>query len=141
MDNQPWHFDHHVLILNDIKGRMNENNVKNIGNKMGKFLEVDKSDVIGINKSLRMRVEIDVTKPLKTVELKMRKGEIMRGLIKYEKLPVFCYLCGRLGHGEKYCEETVGRRSFNESLRVSTPWKANKGDETLMEEGRSTIAR
>lgn len=88
MEAQPWHFDHHILILDDVrgnckpsdialfevpfwvrvydlpfKGRTNEQNARAIGNKIGTFLEMDKSDVIGINKSLRIRVKIDVSKP------------------------------------------------------------------------------
>ncbi|KAL2944397.1 Glycerol kinase [Bienertia sinuspersici] len=62
---------------------------------------MDISDVIGVTKSLRIRIKTDVTKPLhNTVELQIRKGEKMVVLIKYEKLLVFCYVCGSLGMGK-----------------------------------------
>ncbi|KAL2944945.1 Gag-Pol polyprotein [Bienertia sinuspersici] len=98
-----------------------------MGNKLGEFMTMDKSDVIGINKSLRIRVKVDVTKPLqKTIGLKTKQG-VVEVTIKYEKLPVFCYICGLLGHGEKDCDEAYANQKFSENLRVNTPWKANKG--------------
>uniref|UniRef100_A0A803LDR3 Zinc knuckle CX2CX4HX4C domain-containing protein n=1 Tax=Chenopodium quinoa TaxID=63459 RepID=A0A803LDR3_CHEQI len=112
----------------------NEENARRIGDAIGRYIDMDKSDVIGINKSLRIRVYLDVNKPLKkSVELKTGKG-LIEVPLKYEKLPVFCYTCGLLEHGEKDCEEKVVRRNFTEKLRVTTPWKAIK-NKTHDEEG------
>lgn len=100
MDSQSWHFDGHTLVLIDITderkpseiplhatpfwvrvydlqfvGRTNEANAKTIGNKIGTFIAVDKTHVIGINKSLRVKTMIDLRKPImKEVNLKMRGG-------------------------------------------------------------------
>ncbi|KAL0437463.1 UNVERIFIED_CONTAM: hypothetical protein Sradi_0454200 [Sesamum radiatum] len=55
--------------------------------------------------SLRIRVGLDVTTPLKRV-LKIRTtsgGEHMI-CFSYERLPNFCYICGVLGHIAKFCE-------------------------------------
>lgn len=130
MEAQPWHFDKHILALSEvcgdlkpfeyplhwapfwirvydlpILGRSNEMNAKRIASKVGTFVKVDKSDIIGVNKSLRVRVMIDVQKPLKDeIELKLRGGVVEKVKVRYEKLPVFCYLCGKLGHDEKDCE-------------------------------------
>lgn len=158
MESQPWHFDRHALIINDIqgnakpsdiplyqipfwvrvydlpfKGRNNESNAKAIGDKVGVYMNIDKSDVVGINKSLRIRVMIDVRKPLvKEISLKRRGGIIDMIKISYEKLPLFCYLCGMLGHGEKDCnvenDDNMSKRKYGDQLRAS-PWKGNKGTE------------
>ncbi|CAN1777169.1 hypothetical protein LINPERHAP1_LOCUS13935 [Linum perenne] len=54
---------------------------------------------------MRIRVRMDVTKALKK-ERKVRRpgGEWLTGKIRYEKLPTFCYVCGRIGHVERHCE-------------------------------------
>lgn len=76
--------------------------------------------------------------PLKNkVDLKVKNGSL-EVPIKYEKLPVFCYICGMLGHGEKDCDENSERRKFKEKLRVSTPWKAQKGEDNSEDSGKST---
>uniref|UniRef100_A0A803QQT1 Zinc knuckle CX2CX4HX4C domain-containing protein n=1 Tax=Cannabis sativa TaxID=3483 RepID=A0A803QQT1_CANSA len=53
----------------------------------------------------RIRVQIQVDVPLK----KKKKLDIHGGLIcylsfKYKDLPTFCFICGVLGHSEKFCE-------------------------------------
>ncbi|KAL0430277.1 UNVERIFIED_CONTAM: hypothetical protein Sradi_0653700 [Sesamum radiatum] len=55
--------------------------------------------------SMRIRVFVDVTKPLKRV-LKIRTtlGDEQLLSFTYERLPNFCYLCGCLGHLSKFCE-------------------------------------
>lgn len=152
VDGQPWHFDHHALIMGDIgdlekpseadlywllvwvrfydipfKGRQNESNALILGNKVGQFVAHDKRETSGLEKSLRIRVLIDVRKPLKkSINLKMRGGVSTRVTVKYERIPLFCYFCGRLGHGTKDCDESHGDGSpikhFSGSLKAS-PWR------------------
>lgn len=51
---------------------------------------------------------VDLRKPLaKEVRLKMRGGEIGKFEVRYKKLPLFFYVCGKLGHGEKHCGEAI----------------------------------
>ncbi|XP_021864017.1 uncharacterized protein [Spinacia oleracea] len=170
MEAQPWHFERHTLALSDVNGevkpselplhntpfwvriydlplvgRTNDANARVIGNKVGSFIKADKSDVIGINKSLRVRSMIDLRKPLKKeVTLKMRGGETESFPVKYEKLPLFCYVCGKLGHGEKDCEEAMNvtnpKRLYSDKLRAS-PWQVNKGDHGEEVEENITCAR
>ena len=97
LDEQPWHFDRHAVIFSEVdpavkpsenlmyelpmwariynlpvKGRLNMANVEKLGNKIGKFVKMDNSGSLGINKSIRLGVKVDVKKPLlKAVKLKL----------------------------------------------------------------------
>ncbi|CAN1759176.1 hypothetical protein LINPERHAP1_LOCUS7055 [Linum perenne] len=54
---------------------------------------------------MRIRVCMDVTLALKK-ERKVRRpgGEWLMAKFRYEKLPTFCYVCGRIGHIERHCD-------------------------------------
>lgn len=123
-----------------LRGRMNVENARTVGNKVGTFIDVDALDVVGINKSMRVRAPLDARKPLvDTIRLKIKGGTKAAMNIKYEKLPLFCYVCGLLGHGEKYCDENKGSimaiTNYTDDLRAS-PWKANRDgrDEVTLKE-------
>ncbi|KAK6147594.1 hypothetical protein DH2020_018506 [Rehmannia glutinosa] len=78
------------------------------GNFIGKFLEVQ-TDSTGsvIGKFLRIKVEIDIQKPLcRVIQLDEKFQKRLIGL-KYERLPDFCFHCGKLGHILKDCDEHV----------------------------------
>ncbi|KAL2901506.1 Transcriptional repressor NrdR [Bienertia sinuspersici] len=101
---------------------------------------MDTLDAVGINKSLKIRVNVDVTKPLQNyVSIRMKQG-VMEFPIKYEKLPVFCYVYGLLGHRENDCDNGQVTRRFSEKLRVSTPWKATKVND-IFDDGAESSAR
>lgn len=125
-------------------GRYNDANARTLGNKLGTYMGIDKSDIIGINKSLRIRTLVDLRRPLKPeVTLKMRGGNTASFKVKYEKLPLFCFVCGMLGHGEKDCDSGSHtqnpKRTYSDKLRAS-PWQVNKGE--VDEEGQTgTCAR
>ena len=77
-----------------------------IGSSIGKVVQVadlEDDDVGG--EFLRARVTMDISKPLPRVS-KLRSGGKQIGLVglKYERLPNFCYWCGRVTHGEQDCE-------------------------------------
>lgn len=152
LDGQPWHFEKYPLLLVEIdtavkpsdleifylplwarfydipfKGRGNEANARMLGNKIGVYLEMAKSSGCNIEKSLRVRVKVDVRKPLRDqVQLKIRGEKMCDIPVKYERLPLVCFYCGRLGHGMNECVEVSGDRTpeqiFGPSLRAS-PWK------------------
>ena len=54
---------------------------------------------------MRVRVELDITKPLSRGR-RVRFGPDSDGWVsfRYERLPVFCYWCGRLTHDAKECD-------------------------------------
>lgn len=108
MKGQPWHFDKVALLLADMdealksediqfvtlpiwvrmynipfRGRCNEANARMMGEKIGDVLEVNKSDFLGMEKSIRIRVGLDVRKPLrKNVMIKVRGGDIVSCPVK-----------------------------------------------------------
>ncbi|KAL2931645.1 Translation factor Guf1 mitochondrial [Bienertia sinuspersici] len=120
LNEQPWHFDRHVIIFREIEdnikptdieffelpmwirvynlpliGRLNLMNVEKIGNKLEEYFDV-----------------------------------------KYEKPPLYCFHCGKIGHGIKdydVCrdvEEPVN--NYGAWLKAS-PWKKRKTNQTPME--------
>lgn len=50
-------------------------------------------------------MKIDIDKPLKRwLRLKLGKTEEITVVnLRYERLPEFCFACGRIGHGIKEC--------------------------------------
>lgn len=164
---QPWHFDKAALLLTDMieahqpsdleffalpiwvriynvpfRGWCDESNARMLGEKIRDFLEVDKSDILGMEKSLRLRVNLDVRKALKKQgSIKVRGGEICICPVKYEKLPLICFYCGKLRHGTNDCKEVFGDSSpvkqFGPWFKAS-PWKPT-GQEEL--DGNVTEAK
>ncbi|GMN29722.1 hypothetical protein TIFTF001_051734 [Ficus carica] len=92
-----------------------------IGNGIGKFLDVD-TDRNGRcpGMFMRLRVQIDVSKPLRRgamVQLGCNGAKVWTSF-KYERVPDFCFGCGRIGHGRLECvDDRV--RNVNASDRLS----------------------
>ncbi|TXG69574.1 hypothetical protein EZV62_004509 [Acer yangbiense] len=131
----PWSFDGCLMVLEKLDGvgkivDMSFNRVSfwiQIHNapllcmtkEMGEFIGQLIGEVVDIDvgstgecfgKYMRIRVVIDVSMPLKRflrVELDDMGTESML-LIRYEKIPKFCFQCGLLGHGVKECSDGLG---------------------------------
>lgn len=59
------------------------------------YVKMDSSGSLGIDKSIRLRIEVDIRKPLmQRIKVKMRGGEEDFYEVKYERPPLFCYHCG-----------------------------------------------
>ncbi|KAL0453409.1 UNVERIFIED_CONTAM: hypothetical protein Slati_1319000 [Sesamum latifolium] len=76
------------------------------GNQIGRFIDVDMDGAGQVwGSSMRIRVSVDVTKPLKRVlKIHATLGDEQLLSFSYERLPNFCYLCSCLGHLSKFCE-------------------------------------
>lgn len=163
MEDGPWSFEQNLLILKRLEPNVSpleadltstefwiqahnvpanfitEKVATVIGSSLGELMAVDHKNFDGTWKQfLRVRVLIDITKPLKR-KMKMKKngGECFWIEFKYERLPNFCFLCGIIGHTERFCfkhfegvnEETerpygpwlraTGRRS---TANMGSPW-------------------
>lgn len=147
----PWSFDRNLLILNRISGNeqpselamdrasfwvrvydlplklRSEGIAKKLGNSMGMFEEMDLKEINRMGKFLRLRASINLTKPLKRGSKLHFQGKDIWVDYKYERLPNFCFACGRIGHQMRDCEECEdpdadGFRELEEKDQAYGPW-------------------
>ncbi|KAL8515424.1 hypothetical protein ACS0TY_014209 [Phlomoides rotata] len=87
-------------------GYFSEDIGKALGNFIGKFLEYDLSNTSLVwREYMRVRVDIGVNEPLKCFKkIKLDSGAVVVVTFKYEKLHNLCFICGKLGHTESYCD-------------------------------------
>jgi 14-3-3 protein epsilon len=126
----PWSFDNNMLILERVQlgmqiehiplhyvnmwvqvhdlpmGCMKERFGAQLANYIGSFLEYDKNNNSSFwRQYMRIRVKIDVRVPLKKYTKVMNKEGVWCTVkFKYEKLGIFCFVCGVMGHAENKCE-------------------------------------
>jgi hypothetical protein len=128
LEGRPWSFDRQILVLNEFDGitppsqldfshspfwvqvhdmpllYMNKNVGTKIGNSLGELQEVDVvGNKLGWGSYLRLRVSLDITKPLDHGRALKFAGKSSWMEFKYEKLPLFCFRCGCIVHGSKGC--------------------------------------
>jgi hypothetical protein len=128
LEGIPWLFDGYLVSVVDFDGtippsRMNFDNAafwirtynlppacmrKAIGLKIGSSMgPVKKVDVIegeaGWDEYLRVRVMLDLTKPLARGRMLHLKEKYVWIDFKYERLPKFCFHCGVISHGKGGC--------------------------------------
>ncbi|MCH88312.1 zinc CCHC-type-like protein, partial [Trifolium medium] len=129
MKNGPWSFDRNLVVLKRISGEeqpsdlemhtgefwtriydlplklRSESMAKKLGDIIGSFMEVDSKDCNRLGKFLRVKTSIDLRKPLKRGTIVKYQGKDLKVFFKFERLPTFCFVCGRIGHQIKDCEE------------------------------------
>jgi hypothetical protein len=76
---------------------------------------------------MRIRVKIDVRMPLRKVaRVKDKDGNWCTVKFKYEKLGIFCFVCGVMGHSENKCEVRFsmehddGTREWSTEIRAES---------------------
>ncbi|XP_050222915.1 uncharacterized protein LOC126673007 [Mercurialis annua] len=120
----PWKFQELLIVLEIPEGLGDHSNMKfdkvpfwiqihnlplmclnseaglSLGSQIGVVEKVDPGatgDCIG--KYLRVRVKVDISKPLKRgLKVKVQEGVVVIAGLRYERLPDLCYNCGILGH-------------------------------------------
>ena len=78
---------------------------RDIGNGLGKVVEVDLKDISSYQaRFLRVRVEFPLEKPLRRggVVASPEGDKVCIGF-KYERLVGLCFKCGWIGHEARYC--------------------------------------
>lgn len=112
--------------------------LKSIGNFVGRFLEADPKNFQGMCRNyLRIRVVIDVHRPLKSqMRIKKAGGEWMWIQFKYDRLPSFCFYCGRIGHTEKFCEDLFDNLHGNATRKYSSSLRAPLRSQSISKENQ-----
>ncbi|XP_063940510.1 uncharacterized protein LOC135149254 [Daucus carota subsp. sativus] len=94
--------------IRDLKvGFMSETVLKGIGNYVGNYVRSCPSNFTGVwREYMRIRVSIDLAKPLKRrMKIKMAGDAWFWINFKYENVPSFCFICGIVGHSERFCSQ------------------------------------
>ncbi|GAU49142.1 hypothetical protein TSUD_191440 [Trifolium subterraneum] len=155
----PWTFDNYLLILEQIPlelqiesiplqhmelwvqihnlptGLMKEKVGSTLANYIGKFVEYDKNNISSFwRQYMRVKVRMDVNQPLKKdAKVKNIVGEWCTVNFKYEKLGIFCFVCGVMGYTEKRCavrydmEIDNGERGWSGELRAELKRQGGRG--------------
>ncbi|TXG66577.1 hypothetical protein EZV62_007852 [Acer yangbiense] len=172
----PWHFGNSLIVLEKPVGSrniaqlgfnkadlwvqihdllimcMNRRTAKWLAEQLGEVVELPTESRECWGKFMRVKVRIDISKALKRwIKLKLGKSEEVTTMnLKYERLPEFCFACGKIGHGIKECQDVDARNTalegsqnkFGSWLKASIPnrLKPRSGvynDETLSKRTRS----
>jgi len=72
------------------------------------------------SRGLRVRVQVDITKPLERGRVLKVNGKQTWVTFRYEKLPHFCFHCGRILHDKMPCSGSQGVRQ--EGTGALKPW-------------------
>lgn len=88
-------------------GFISQHVLKDIGDYIGEFKESDPNNFAGVWRDyLRVRVSISQEVPLKRrMKLRRSKSQWCWANFKYEGIFTFCFICGIIGHGKKFCEK------------------------------------
>ena len=109
-----------------------------IGESLGTLEDVDVAgDSGGWGRCLRLRVNIDLQRPLERGRLLNMGGKEYWVKFRYEKLPLFCFHCGRILHGRRWCLVKISQRIHEEEaqkgwgiwLRAEEPRQRTGGEE------------
>lgn len=85
---------------------------KEAGQKISKLFQIYKEFQIHEEQTIgfrffRIRALVQINKPLqRCVRICTPDGTIHTGIIKYERLPLFCFLCGHIGHRYRLCPQS-----------------------------------
>ncbi|XP_058755793.1 uncharacterized protein LOC131629007 [Vicia villosa] len=129
LKNGSWSFDKNLLVLARVSGEeqpsvlnmhfgsfwiriyelplmlRSEAMAKKIGGILGEFEKMDQKEAHKNGRFLRIKVTMDLKLPLKRGTVVKFKEKALRVHFKYERLPTFCFVYGRIGHQLKDCED------------------------------------
>lgn len=165
----PWSFDNAMLALETVAsgedpakvntwfliiwiqlhnlpmGYMMETVGKQLGNFFGEFLEYDEKNNSIWRECMRVRIKLDVCKPIKRKKKITKKdGSEFIVMCKYERLGEFCFSCGMVTHTDRFCRKTItneagGEKEWGNWLRApprrvagqnQSRWIREEGDDT-----------
>lgn len=148
----PWHFDRALIVLiepvgiGDVKKQdfshtsfwvqihdvpimcMTKEMATALGEAIEKVEEVE-TDATGecFGQFLRLRISVDITRPLKKILELEQEGQAEEDIpmrVMYERLPDFCFCCGRIGHQYRECahykSQSKDELAYGPWLKAST---------------------
>ncbi|KAL8537661.1 hypothetical protein ACS0TY_012695 [Phlomoides rotata] len=125
---QPWHFDGALFLIKPIVRSeqpspltlseadfcvraheiplmcQNLETIEVVAGRLGHLVAYENPNPLDPNEFLRLKVKIDVTKPLRHGLNIYFDGEKLYIPFTYEALPAFCFCCGVIGHFYKSCK-------------------------------------
>jgi hypothetical protein len=136
LEGRPWTYDRTILIMDELDGQKAPSQMtfthtpiwiqvhdmpmdfmsRGIGSKIGASLgNVEEvavaDDDVGWGRYLRIRVVIDLYQPLERGRSLTLNGASSWVHFKYEKLPAFCFKCGRILHASSGCPISSSKRA------------------------------
>lgn len=137
MEGRPWTFDGDLVSLADFDGLTPPSEIvfekaafwvrmynlplacmsKEMGTRIGSTVgEVEEVEIdengAGWGEFLRVRIVLDLTKPLSRGRMLHVRDKTIWIAFKYEKIPRFCFKCGIIRHGRRGCIAPGGRRTL-----------------------------
>ncbi|KAK4416676.1 hypothetical protein Salat_2493100 [Sesamum alatum] len=129
LEGGPWNFENYLIIFGDI-GPNDDPAIMDlnfydftvwihgfspaqftltlgrlIGGKVGIVKDVFPLNGMSPSPALKVRLSLDVRKPLlRGTKIRSVEGKEMTVTFSYERLGIFCYLCGIIGHMAKHCD-------------------------------------
>lgn len=107
-----WFMNIWIQIHDLPNGFMSEEVGKQLENFFGEFIMCDVKNYTSIwRESMRLKMKIDVRKPLKRKKKITRiNGTEFVVTCKYECLGEFCFSCGLVSHTERFCRKNLDKR-------------------------------
>ncbi len=171
IQSEPWSYDKHLVAFQRVEAdtaieevecshvsfwvqlynlpvrRMNKEAVMALVCTVGSVEQVSESDAErGREGCMRARVRLDILRPLSRGRKARRAdGTELWISFKYERLPNFCYWCGRLTHAEKDCDlwlrskGTLRRESQQYGAWLRAPMDKPMRRVEVRAEGRSNV--
>ncbi|MBA0803315.1 hypothetical protein Gohar_013545, partial [Gossypium harknessii] len=104
----PWTFNNNLLVFHRLV--IGEDPLKLLARQLGdfirKFMEYDSVSIgRGLMSYMRVWICLDVRHPLKRKKkLMFAHGNCAYVYFKYERLTLFCFFYGQLGHNDSFCQ-------------------------------------
>ncbi|XP_019155276.1 PREDICTED: uncharacterized protein LOC109152160 [Ipomoea nil] len=149
LDDGPWSYEQSLLVLNKLDDNKSpfeaklehtdfwvqaynvphslqtQRTAQTIGAFLGSYKKTNSTQMDGTWRAfIRIQVGIDITRPLRRrMKVKPPRSEATWVDFKYERLPTFCFICGIIGHADKYCRRSIEspppERLFGPDLRAN----------------------